>query len=108
MDIELSLNPNCSESVYRFEKADIRKLPVGLRSIKRLLELPGAWHKPEQAYSYSKLRPETEEQVCIYFCQTDCGELEQALIDAGINYMAEKPFCSSIKTKGRNLFESRD
>jgi len=111
MNIEFSLNPNCSESVYRFNKSDIKRLPEKLNSIKKLLKLNGASLKPIEECgfsmfgSYSKLRAKNKEQICIYFYQTDCPELEISLIDSKIDYKAEKPFLSEIKTKKKNLLK---
>jgi hypothetical protein len=104
MIIEFSLNPNCSESVYRFKKEDISKLPYSFDSIEKILMMCGG-ASIEAVSGYSSLRPENEDQICIYFYQTACPELESVLINAEIDYKAEKPFTDSILTAKENLFE---
>jgi len=111
MIFEFSLNPNCSETVYRFRKVDTSKLPGGIKFINKIMKKGGSFRPIEEVsgdgYSYSNLRPGSDADICIYFYQTDCEELESALIKAKINYIAEKPFGSNIKTKRKNLFKLR-
>ena len=105
MIIEYSLNPNCSESVYRFKKADIDNLPGGKNFIIQIMKNHlGSFHPVE---GYSELRPRDDSDLCLYFYQTSCEELEQELISSGIAYKAEKPFTSSIATQKKYLYEPK-
>jgi hypothetical protein len=117
MIIEFSINPNCSESVYRFGKVDIKKLPGGMKFINRMMkkywgdlrpieEIVGTDSIIEYAVQgeYSTLRPENDSDICVYFYQTSCEELEQELLERKIPYKAEKPFTDGINTPKKYLY----
>jgi hypothetical protein len=75
MKIEFGINPNCSETVYRFKKIYMEKIP---RTI-----LEEGWYEPTD--DYSQMRPNRDE-VCIYFYQTGGYKLLEALEYAQIPY----------------------
>ena len=112
MIIENSLNPNCSETVYRLKKADIDKLPGGMKFINKWMKKCWGGLKPIEEESdlgaYSGLRPVTDDEICIYFYQTSCEGLEIELLKRKIPYMAEKPFTSELETPKENLYEPKD
>ena len=121
MIIEFSLNPNCSESVYRFKKVDIDKLPGGMKFINKMIKKYWGDFRPIEDITgtdmiienaslgeYSTLRPEDDSDICVYFYQTSCEEFENALLDSGIDYKAEKPFTSGVDTPEENLYEKKD
>lgn len=101
----MSLNPNCSETVYRFKRDDIEYLPGGMEFIERMID--NYWGSLEPVPGYSSLRPRNDTDICVYFYQTSCGELENALLSRNIKYKAEKPFTSDINTPEEFIYESK-
>ncbi len=117
MIIEFSLNPNCSETVYRFKKVDIKKLPGGMRFIDRMVKKYWGDLRPiedimgtdvfiESAITgeYSTLRPTDESEICVFFYQTSCDRLEEELLKKKIPYKVEKPFVGGIETPEKYQF----
>lgn len=117
MIIEYSISPNCSESVYRFKKVDIKKLPGGMKFINRMVKkywgdlCPIEDITGEEPFitnailgEYSTLRPDNDSDICVYFYQTSCDRLEKELLKKKIPYKAEKPFTGGIETPKKYRF----
>ena len=75
MEIEYGINPNCSETVYRFKKEYLDKIPQSI--------IARGWHEPER--SYSQMMPNKDE-ICVYFYQSGGDDLLEALENAKIPY----------------------
>lgn len=99
----MSLNPNCSESVYRIKRTDLGKLDN--ETLKDLFS--GDWPcNLEPTEGYSNLRGK-KKYICFYYYQASADWLEKILLDLEIPYKAEKPFTGGVETPSKYLFKSK-
>ena len=75
MIIEYGINPNCSETVFRFKKEYLDKVPKSL--LERSEDVP--------TDEYSQMRPNKNE-ICAYFYQSDGYNLLKFLEENKIPY----------------------
>ena len=83
MEIELGMQPNCSETVYRFSDQYKKWVEDTIKYLKP--------HHLEPTLGYSQMRP-GQDEVCYYFYQTGGEELRKLLEKNKIIYDSQCPF----------------
>jgi hypothetical protein len=81
MEIELGINPNCSETVFRISSKYKDMVPEEALS----------WGSLEPTEGYSQMRP-TDGTFCVYYYQTGGAQLQRWLEENEIEYDIQRPF----------------
>jgi len=86
--------PNCSETVYRIKKAELEKLTDEEK--KELERITKDLKKPVEdvsdSFSYSKIRPRDDSEVCFYCYQHRSLGLRNFFMSRNIKFDGEFPF----------------